>query len=57
MHTFIELNWTSISGSCNFAEFRCDNGRCIDYGLKYDGNNDCGDNSDEAGYSKLLVIL
>ena len=30
---------------------------CINYGLWYDGNDDCGDNSDEAGYSKLLLIL
>ena len=29
------------------SDFPCDNRRCINGGWKCDGENDCGDNSDE----------
>ena len=36
-----------ISTAC--YQFACDNGRCKPDSYKCDGNNDCGDNSDEVG--------
>ncbi|XP_011672537.1 G-protein coupled receptor GRL101 [Strongylocentrotus purpuratus] len=33
--------------NCNTGEFRCDNGRCIAYGLKCDLVDHCFDKSDE----------
>ena len=32
---------------CNFDEFECDNRMCIPASYKCDGDNDCGDGSDE----------
>ena len=33
--------------NCYFDQFTCDNGRCVSESWKCDGDNDCGDNSDE----------
>ena len=34
---------------CTSSEFRCDIGKCVPKGYIFDGDNDCGDNSDERG--------
>ena len=37
--------------SCSSSAFQCDNDRCVTSSDRCDGNNDCGDNSDEEGCS------
>ena len=32
---------------CDSYEFSCDNGQCVPDSYRCDGDNDCGDNSDE----------
>ncbi|XP_065211833.1 serine protease nudel [Planococcus citri] len=43
--TFCKLE--QIKCPCKIHEFRCNNMRCIDHNSICDGNNDCGDGSDE----------
>ena len=33
--------------SCRYDEFRCNNGSCVPKSYLCDGDNDCGDRSDE----------
>ena len=33
--------------SCSSSDFTCDNGHCVRESNKCNGNDDCGDNSDE----------
>ena len=37
---------------CTVHEFRCGNGKCVDNQRKCDGNDDCGDSSDETNCGK-----
>lgn len=43
MYVFLERNTT-----CGPKEFRCTNDKCIVGRWKCDGQDDCGDNSDES---------
>lgn len=36
-----------VNKTCSASHMTCDNGACIPKGWKCDGENDCGDNSDE----------
>ena len=38
-----------VTANCNSDEFTCDNGECKPQYYVCDGDNDCGDNSDEQG--------
>ena len=44
--TLHDVVWLPLS-ECREVEFSCNNGRCISPDLKCDGEDDCGDNSDE----------
>ncbi|XP_078695040.1 uncharacterized protein LOC144923987 isoform X3 [Branchiostoma floridae x Branchiostoma belcheri] len=44
---YIGLHCESAAPSCNADLFLCDNGKCINKAWKCDGDNDCGDASDE----------
>ena len=41
-------NWlVCVADVCSLRQFRCDNGRCIPLTWTCEGEDDCGDNSDE----------
>jgi len=41
----------ACAGSCPSGEFQCDNGNCVPYRYVNEGDNDCGDWSDEEYHS------
>ena len=41
--------------ACDSSEMQCRNGACISVTWKCDGEDDCGDNSDEDACCKLTV--
>ena len=48
----LEINtFFILGGSCASNEFECSNGKCIRASWKCDGDNDCGDSSDETNCS------
>lgn len=49
---------SSTPGDCEPNEYKCNNGRCIQRMWVCDGEDDCGDRSDEhsCGESKLRVL-
>ena len=48
--------FTIVFLACGVDQARCDNGLCVDRHLVCDGNNDCGDRSDEeSNCSKCCV--
>jgi len=47
-----------VSSACTEDQFKCPNtGRCIPASFICDGDNDCGDGSDERNCSKLYFSL
>nr|CAH7742116.1 unnamed protein product [Callosobruchus chinensis] len=48
------VNGGGASAACRLDQFRCSNGqRCVDAQFKCDHKDDCGDNSDEQGCTRL----
>ena len=45
-----------IAQFCSSFEFECDNGVCTLDAFRCDGDNDCGDNSDEENCRKLCMF-
>ena len=46
-----------MSSYCYSYQFECNNGRCVRDNYECDGDNDCGDNSDEENCSDSKLCL
>lgn len=44
---FLYVCAEDIVKTCSPSQFACTNGNCVSQSMVCDGNNDCGDNSDE----------
>ena len=53
---YTQLVMIHLFAECTQSQFKCRNSICIDKKLKCDGNNDCGDLSDE-GCSEYKYTL
>lgn len=47
---------SAVQHSCRISEFACNNGRCVPADRYCDGDNDCGDKSDEPRYCNRKFI-
>lgn len=47
---------TSPVRPCDYWEFTCSNGRCVNNGFRCDGHDNCGDGSDERGCCEYLTL-
>ena len=56
-HFFLILGVSSNSRNCSSTEFKCPNGICIPAIYKCDGENDCGDSSDETNCTGKQISL
>ncbi|GBL93789.1 hypothetical protein AVEN_166818-1 [Araneus ventricosus] len=55
--TFIVTSFLKLPFHCDMKMFQCGNSRCIWKGLKCDGHNNCGDQTDESSRKANCGVL